>query len=321
MQTISIFIPVYNAEAFLEDAIKSILTQTFQDWELLIIDDCSTDKSFDIAERYAANYPGIQVIKNDHNLGMMANWNKGILLSKAPFFVKLDADDIWYPDMLEKSMKIMANYPEVGLIFSRYVNIDVNGSVIQGSDIQLPQFATNQNFSCIPFVRQGPDKMLSYPVLRQGLSIIRREVFEKIGIYRYLITKETQAATDTEFYFRVGAHYDIYCIDEVLYKYRVHANSISATDRQNMLPDQKLYEIKYCIIKYYLEKGLLDISAAKLFLQKVELDFAFTQIAYLRHSSLGIAAIRLLVKTIIKSPLPVMNFYKNRFIQKIRKDE
>lgn len=317
MQTVSIFIPVYNAEAFLEDTIKSVLAQTFQNWELLIIDDCSTDKSFDIAERYAANYSGIQVIKNDHNLGMMANWNKGIELCHQPYFVKLDADDLWEVDFLEKSLVVLENYPNVGLVFTKYVKIDENGIAINESDIPLPLFAKNKSFSCVPLVTLGPGKMLSYPILQQGLSVIRKDVFTKVGKYRYLITKDTQAATDTEFYFRVGAHFDIYCINETLYKYRVHDKSISATDKNKMIGDQKVYETQRCIIEYYTVNGLLDESLARHFLKDLELRFSFSKIAYFKNTHQRMAFFKSLTIIALSNPLKTMKFYINRLLQKI----
>ncbi len=257
MPNVSILIPAFNASNYIAAAIDSVLFQTYTDWELIVLDDCSSDETFTIAEAYAQRDKRIQVLRNDENLGMLGNWNKGITLCSGPIFIKLDADDKWDSQMLSKSVEVLEKYPEVGLVFSRYCNIDTSDSVIPGSDIQLPDFARNKPFSCVPLVKKGPDEMLSYSILRQGLSVMRRSVFEKVGNYRYLLTKKTQAATDTEFYFRVGAHYSIYCIDEVLYFYRVHATSISATDRESLLTDQKIYEIKYSIIKYYKDQYLI----------------------------------------------------------------
>jgi glycosyltransferase involved in cell wall biosynthesis len=318
MATISVFVPAFNVAGFLSYTIQSVLSQTYQDWEMLIIDDCSSDDTYAIARHWAMQDPRINVVRNDTNLGMLENWNKGISLCTCPFFVKLDADDIWHPQMLEKAMEVLEHNPGVGLVFSRYINIDAKGNEIPGSDVSLPDFARGKAFSTIPLVAQGPDKMLGYTILRQGLSVMRREVFDKVGVYKYLLTRETQAATDTEFYFRVGAHFMIFCIDEVLYRYRVHQNSISAVDHKNFLSDKKLFEIKYSIISYFAERGLLDKRLAARFLRRVERTYTFSRIAHLRTEVKTLAFVCALLKQVLKAPIISLTFYFHRFLEKTK---
>ena len=108
MPRLSILIPVYNAEKFISKTIDSVLAQTYNDWELIIVEDKSTDKSFDVIKQYEAQYPEkIKVFQNEANLGMLLNWNTGIDLCKSELFVKLDADDIWLPTLLEKSIAVL----------------------------------------------------------------------------------------------------------------------------------------------------------------------------------------------------------------------
>jgi glycosyltransferase involved in cell wall biosynthesis len=278
---VSILMPAYNVGEYIIEAILSVRKQLFTDWELIVLNDGSSDNTLEIAQAMAAEEPRIRVYSNPGNLGMLKAWNRGIELCEAPYFVKLDADDTWHPEMLTEAVPVLEKYPEVGLVFTRYVNIDDRGRELLGSNILLPEFACNRAFSCRSLVEQGPGRMLSYPVLRQGLSVMRREVFDRVGAYRSLLTPETQAATDTEFYFRVGAHFKIYCIDRVLYYYRVHTKSISATDRAGRLTEQKLYEIKTCILRYYAEEGLLKREEADRFLRLVQAEYDRTQVAQL----------------------------------------
>ena len=259
MPRLSILIPAYNAEKFIAKTIDSVLAQTYTDWELIIVEDKSTDNSYRIIKQYEARCPEkIKAFQNDTNLGMMLNWNKGIDLCKSELFVKLDADDIWLPTFLEKSIAVLDQYPEVGLVFTKYVNIDDTDAIIPNTEITLPDFAIEKPFSTIPLVKLGQDKMLQYPILRQGLSVMRRTIFEEIGKYRFLLSKDTQAATDTEFYFRLGLHHAIYCVNETLYHYRVHATSISKTDTNSQLSSKKMYEIKKCILDYYYHQQQID---------------------------------------------------------------
>lgn len=316
MPNVSIFIPAFNVESYIGAAINSVLSQTYTDWELIVLDDCSTDDTCTIAKAYANKDKRIQVFRNNENLGMLGNWNKGITLCTAPIFVKLDADDKWDSQMLSKSVEILEKFPGVGLVFSRYCNIDTHDKVIPGSDIELPDFARNKSFSCVPLVKKGPDEMLSYSILRQGLSVMRRNVFDKVGKYRYLLTKQTQAATDTEFYFRVGAHYSIYCIDDVLYFYRVHSSSISATDSQRLLTDQKIYEIKYSIIKYYKDQHLITNKEATTFIKAIQQTFNYACLSVFTKNRDWQQYRKLMMKHLLSYPLSTFRFYFNRGVSK-----
>ena len=174
------------------------------------------------------------------------------------FLYQTGWDDYWHSEMLAKAILTMDRYPEVALVFSKYINVNNEGTILAGSAIELPEFAQGKAFSCVDLVRQGSEKMLSYSVLRQGLSLLRSEIFEEVGMYRFLLTPETQASTDTEFYFRVGCHHHIFCLDEVLYFYRVHNQSISALNKQQGLAEQKMYEAKTVINEYYFKNNKIS---------------------------------------------------------------
>lgn len=317
MPAISVLIPLFNAAAYIEKTVQSVLNQSYQNFELIILDDCSTDGSYELSFEIANEDERIRVYKNEHNLGMLQNWNKGIGLCNSPYFVKLDADDLWHSTMLSKAIEILDKKPTVGLVFSKYINIDSDGNLIKNSEQDLPEFAKNKAFSCIPIVKQGPDKFLGYPILRQGLSVMRKEVFDRVGLYQFLLTKETQASTDTEFYFRVGAHFKIFCIDEDLYFYRIHPTSISALDSQNLLSAKKIFETKYCIVKYYADYNLLNLSEAKEFFQKINKEYNFAQIAALRKSKDWRKLFKVFSNQLFQFPLSTFKFYYRRIAEKV----
>ncbi len=271
--SVFVLIPAYNVGNFLVEAVESVIAQTFQDWTLLILDDCSTDDTSSVAALFVRKDERITYLKNEQNLGMVNNWNKGITYCKSTYFVKLDADDKWHPDMIESALGILNEHKDVGIVFTKYVNIDQHGSILKTTESTLPDFAKDKSFSCIQLVRQGVSKMLSYPILRQGLSIMRSNIFAEVGVYRFLITADTQASSDTEFYFRVGAHYKIYCINKVMYFYRVHPNSISAINYASGLSAQKIYEVKTVINNYYFEQKIIDEKMW--WVNKIETDFAY----------------------------------------------
>jgi glycosyltransferase involved in cell wall biosynthesis len=315
MAAVSILIPSYNSGPFLGDTIKSVCQQSFTDWELIISDDCSTDNTYQVALDWATKDERIKVYRNEQNLGMLENWNKGIELCHSPYFVKLDGDDLWYPSMLEKAMNVLQQNEEVGLVFSRFEDINDKGKV-EKEGRALPPFASNKAFSCVPLVKEGPSNMFAYHIMLQGLSVMRRNVFDEIGKYRYLLTKETQAATDTEFYFRVGAHYKIFCIDEILYQYRVHAASLSVQHSKSFMTEKKNYELKHTIIEYYCEQGLISKKERDKFIDEVERLFSYIIMAEFRKRKQWGGVFRNLVRVMAQHPIKTIEFYKKRWQEK-----
>ena len=95
---VSVIMPAYNAELFIEEAISSVFSQTVEDWELIVIDDCSIDGTYEVALKYGD--PRICVMRNDTNCGVAKTRNRGIGLAKGKYIAFLDSDDVWYPEKL-----------------------------------------------------------------------------------------------------------------------------------------------------------------------------------------------------------------------------
>ena len=116
---VSVIIICLNGEKFLNEAIESVLAQSYKDWELLIVDDGSTDKSTEITRQYTHQYPKkIRYLEhaNHQNRGMSASRNLGIRHAQGQWIAFLDADDIWLPEKLEYQVGIMVSQPEVSMI-------------------------------------------------------------------------------------------------------------------------------------------------------------------------------------------------------------
>ncbi len=120
---ISIITPNYNCEKFIALTIESVLAQTYTNWEMIIQDDCSTDKSYEIALKYAKIDARIKVFKNARNSGAAVTRNNAIEISKGKYLAFLDSDDIWFPEKLEKQLKFMQK-ENCDFIFSEYEQID-----------------------------------------------------------------------------------------------------------------------------------------------------------------------------------------------------
>jgi len=104
---ISVVMPVYNSEKYVSEAIKSILKQTFKDFELIIIDDCSTDKTFKIINEYTKQDTRIKYFRNQQNLGCTASLNKGLKHAKGKYLARMDADDVSHKERFKEQVKIL----------------------------------------------------------------------------------------------------------------------------------------------------------------------------------------------------------------------
>src|SRR5688572_53842 len=111
---VTVLMPVYNAERFLSEAIDSILQQSLTDFEFLIIDDGSTDCSREIINAYKDDR--IRLVQNESNLAITASLNKGIHLARASLIARMDADDISYPERLQKQYNYLSNHPDCALL-------------------------------------------------------------------------------------------------------------------------------------------------------------------------------------------------------------
>jgi len=125
---VTVLMPVYNGERYLNEAVDSILGQTFTDFEFLIIDDASTDKTPEILRSY--DDPRIRVVTNEENLGLSKSLNKGLALARGEFIARMDADDVSYPYRLQVQHEFMTQHPGAGVIGSWAEYIDRKGEIV-----------------------------------------------------------------------------------------------------------------------------------------------------------------------------------------------
>lgn len=138
---VSIIMPLYNSGKFIEQSIKSVLTQTYKDWELIIIDDCSSDNSNDIVKKYIKKDNRIKFIKLDKNSGASIARNEGIKIAKGRYITFLDSDDLWLPHKLEIQINFMIDN-DLAFTYSSYKLINENGENI-GEFITKPEITYN----------------------------------------------------------------------------------------------------------------------------------------------------------------------------------
>lgn len=245
MCKVSVLMPVYNAEKYLAEAIDSIICQTFVDWELLIINDGSTDSSKSIIETYPDTR--IRYVENEKNLGLIETLNKGIQLCRGEYIARMDSDDIATPDRLEKQALFMDKHLEYVMCGSNATVIDDNGKItgriINPSSnvlLQISLLFTN------PFVHPS--------------MMVRKEVLENDSFDSKWLHIE-----DFELWTRLASKGKIANLEESLLKYRWHNSNIST--KYADIQEQSKNEI----IKHQLEK--LNIQASDKDLELHRLTF------------------------------------------------
>ena len=129
MPLVTIAIPVYNAEQYLQDAIQSVVNQTFRDWVLFLINDGSTDGSLEIMQKFASAYPNIEIIDDGENKGLVARLNESIAMTTTKYYARMDADDIMYYLRLEEQVNYLEEHNDVDVVGSSAMLIDNNNNI------------------------------------------------------------------------------------------------------------------------------------------------------------------------------------------------
>ena len=127
---VTVVIPIYNAEPYLDNAIRSVINQTYTNWELMLLDDGSTDGSLAIAQRYADKDDRITVYSDGENKGLVPRLNQSIEMANGDYYARMDADDIMYVTRLEKQVAVLESNPMADLVFSSFMTIDKDNNII-----------------------------------------------------------------------------------------------------------------------------------------------------------------------------------------------
>jgi glycosyltransferase involved in cell wall biosynthesis len=134
---VTIGIPVYNGEKYLEETLRSIQAQTFRDFELVISDNASADRTQDICRAYAADDPRIRYFRNPSNIGLAKNFGRVVELATARYFKLANADDISAPTLVEKCVEVLDRAPDVVLCYGQTILIDGQGAVLRPYEDRL----------------------------------------------------------------------------------------------------------------------------------------------------------------------------------------
>ncbi|MUH01594.1 glycosyltransferase [Scytonema sp. UIC 10036] len=217
MTKVTVVIPAYNAMAYLPETVDSVLKQTFSDFEVLIVNDGSTDNVVEWASQVTD--PRVRLITQENQRVSVAR-NTGINNAQGEYIAFLDADDLWEPTKLEKQVRCLDENPEVGMVYTWTLLVDKDNNPIgriYASDVEGKAW----------------NKILENDMISSGsCPMVRRSCFDTVGLF----DRTLAYAPDLDMWVRIAFHYPIAVVKEPLLRYRQLPNSFSR-NRQKMVQD------------------------------------------------------------------------------------
>ena len=209
---ISIVLPTYNRTKYLRQSIESVLAQTFQDWELIVVDDHSSDNTYGIVKEYTDNDKRVRYYRNEKHLMLPASLNRGFSLAKGEYLTWTSDDNLYKPEALSKLLQGFDS-DKIGLVFSKMDFINAKGRIIgQPRTIKSMEELHYRNIVLASF-------------------LYTREAYEKVGEY----DTSKVLVEDFDYWIRLARHFSLSYVDESLYYYRVHEESLTETMRTEAL--------------------------------------------------------------------------------------
>jgi glycosyltransferase involved in cell wall biosynthesis len=230
---ISVIIPTYNGKKYIGEAINSVLCQTCTDYEIIVVDDGSTDNTKEIIDN---NFPQVRYYYLPHR-GVSRARNYGIQKARGEFIAFLDADDLWLPDKLEKQIGVFNADQELMLVFTEHRFFDTNG-------IREATFSKKERLMKGDVVKN----IFLYSHVALPTVMVRKNVFQEIGYFE----EDLNVAEDDNLWIRIALKFRIHLLDEVLVHCRMTVDSLSRTTSSlvtGVLKNVELIEKKYPDLK------------------------------------------------------------------------
>lgn len=268
--TVSIITPTYNREKLLKETVDAILSQTYKDFELIIVDNYSSDSTDKVLKSYNDNR--IKYFKNQNNGQVAVNRNFGIKKARGEFIAFCDDDDLWFPTKLEKQVNEFNKNPNIGLVCSSGIMFNNKGTIGKYETTSL---------KTISF-----EKLLFNNCIINSSAIVKKNVFEVIG----LLDEDPNiiAVEDYELWLRIAKKYEVRHIQEMLVKYRIHENAL----QNQYLSNGRGFELQKRVYTKLFEKKIID---KKLFQECINnLEFVSFKNKILRNVDVNMKSILIL---------------------------
>jgi len=208
---VTVFTPNYNNSKYISETIESILNQSYRNFEYIIIDDCSTDHSWEVIQEYAKKDYRIKAFRNEANLKIVKTRNKGFNLSSpmSKYFAIIDSDDVALPTRLEMQLNFLERNLEYGLVGSNIIIINEDSKEIGKRSYPLED-------------EEIRNLIIKYNPFAQSSILLRKTVIEQIGLY----DEEWFVCQDYDYWLRVGKIWKLHNLSDPLIKYRFSSSQV-----------------------------------------------------------------------------------------------
>lgn len=262
---VSIVLPVYNGANHIANSINSIINQTYRNWELIIVNDCSTDKTLQICNEFTHNDNRIKLFSNEKNLKLPNSLNIGFEVATGDYYTWTSDDNMYKPNAIETLVHAMEQYPDAVMVYADYTSIDADGEILYEVKLQEPQYIVTGNVFGACF-------------------LYKAEIAKRVGKY----DANLFLAEDYDYWMRIYRFGRIIHITDNLYLYRHHECSLSETKKdliqeqtykaleKNFLPlyvDAKKNQLDYSFFDQMLERGHEHLEETKALL--IEFDSGY----------------------------------------------
>jgi len=266
MVKVSIIMPVYNEEKYITKAINSVLNQTFNDWELIIVNDASIDKTEKIAEKYTKKDKRITLINHKKNKKRSGSLNTGLKIAKGKYICFLDGDDMYLKNKLKFQVNYMEKYPKIDMLYGRakIIGRKKPKTILLDSSINLKQRIKDSQKKSLSELHSVPNSIFSEEkkpqkgIIASCSVIIKRKIFDKCKF-----DEKLKSIQDCDMWHQIiGKGFEIKGLNKCFYIYRVHEGQISKDKKQ--LQESKTYIFKKLKAgKYFPKAKLKNIDTLK----------------------------------------------------------
>lgn len=255
---VSVVIPAFNAQKYIAATIDSMLSQTFKDIEVVVVDDASTDSTFSIISGIAKKDKRVRVHRNEKNLGTIRTLNRAIELSVGRYIARMDADDLSHPSRIEKQHAVLKAHPDVGIV---------------GCGLLIINEVRSERST---IVRPGDDRSLRLEMAKYtpigANAMIRRSVLDEVGLF----DAEIGAEEELEIMIRIAGRAKLACVPDILYTYFIRSTGRSISSRKLKkkivmirLNMRAIRELRLPVRLYAYPLGWLIYAFCPVFLKKL----------------------------------------------------
>lgn len=258
---VSVIIPAYNAEGFIAEAIQSVLEQTYQSYEIIVVDDGSTDKTKDILKGFNSQICCLY----QENRGPSAARNAGIAVSQGTYICFLDSDDLWIPHKLEAQLEFLESHQDIDLVFSDHQDFaeEDEDFVVPCSFLDEKKKRFGEGLVTEVPIHDAFLKLVQENFISTPTVMLKKTCFGKVGLF----DENLWSVEDRDLWLRVAVSFNLACLPRVFCKRRIHKSNISKESELTLYARIKVLEKNRRDFPHFIPSEIWDSELANHYCQ------------------------------------------------------